>query len=90
MEKRRVAITGVGIISPIGNTKEEFWNSILSGKSGVARLRCFDPSNFSSHIGAEVKDFDPTVYITLKNSNEWIDLCNLLFVQQRWLLKTLS
>ena len=66
MKTRRVAITGVGIISPIGNTKEEFWNSILAGKSGVARLTCFDPSNFTSQIGAEVKNFDPTLYINSK------------------------
>jgi 3-oxoacyl-[acyl-carrier-protein] synthase II len=62
VSKRRVAITGVGIISPIGSTKEDFWNSILTGKSGVARLTCFDPSNFTSHIGAEVKNFDPAQY----------------------------
>lgn len=66
MKKRRVAITGTGIISPIGNTKEEFWNSILAGKSGVARLTCFDPSNFTSHIAAEVKNFDPTPHINPK------------------------
>lgn len=66
MKKRRVALTGVGIISPIGNTKEEFWNSILIGKSGVARLTCFDPSNFTSHIAAEVKNFDPTPCVNPK------------------------
>ena len=65
-KKRRVAITGVGIISPIGNTKEEFWSSILAGKSGASRLTCFDPSNFSSHIAAEVKNFDPAKYIEAK------------------------
>jgi len=66
MKNKRVAITGAGIISPIGNTKEEFWNSILAGKNGVARLTCFDPSNFTSHIGAEVKNFDPTPYVNPK------------------------
>ena len=66
MEKRRVAITGVGIISPIGNNKDEYWDSILRGKSGVAKLACFDPSYFTSHIGAEVKNFDPTPYINPK------------------------
>lgn len=66
MSKKRVAITGVGIISPIGNTKREFWEGILQGKSGVARLTCLDPSNFSSHIGAEVKNFDPSKFINAK------------------------
>ncbi len=66
MKKRKVVITGLGIVSPIGSTKEEFWNSILAGKSGVARVTCFDPSYFSSHIAAEVKNFDPTPYISPK------------------------
>jgi 3-oxoacyl-[acyl-carrier-protein] synthase II len=66
MKRRRIAITGVGIISPVGNTKEDFWNSILSGKSGAAKLSCFDPSNFSSQIAAEVKNFDPSGYIDPK------------------------
>ena len=77
MKKRRVAITGVGILSPIGNTKEEFWNSILTGKSGVARVACFDPSHFSSHIAAEVKNFDPTPYISpkkLKRMDRFVQL----------------
>ena len=62
MKPRRVAITGVGIISPIGNTKEEFWNSIMNSKSGVTKLTCFDPSYFTSHIAAQVKNFDPASY----------------------------
>ena len=66
MKKRRVVITGIGIISPIGNTKEEFWNSILAGKSGAARVTCFDPSHFTSHIAAEVKNFEPGQYINPK------------------------
>lgn len=66
MKTRRVAITGVGIISPLGNTKEEFWNSILAGKSGVARLTRFDPSHFTSQIAAEAKNFDPAQFISAK------------------------
>ncbi|MBN1871841.1 MAG: beta-ketoacyl-ACP synthase II [Candidatus Omnitrophica bacterium] len=67
MKARRVVITGVGIISPIGNTKEDFWQSILQGRSGVDTLKCFDPSNFTSHIAAEVKNFDPSAYIKAKD-----------------------
>ena len=77
MKKRRVAITGVGIVSPIGNTKEEFWNSILAGKSGAARITCLDPTNFSSHIAAEVKNFDPTPYVNpkeLKRMDRFVQL----------------
>ena len=62
MKHRRVAITGVGVVSPIGKTKEDFWNSIINGKSGAAKLAAFDSTHFSSHIAAEVKDFDPLSY----------------------------
>jgi 3-oxoacyl-[acyl-carrier-protein] synthase II len=62
MKQKRVVITGVGIISPIGKTKEEFWSSVVNGKSGAAKLTCFDSSYFTSHIAAEVKDFDPASY----------------------------
>jgi len=66
MKKKRVAITGIGIISPIGNSKQDFWDATLKGKSGVSKLECFNPSNFSSHIAAEVKDFDPAKYVDAK------------------------
>src|SRR3989338_3420523 len=62
MKPRRVAITGVGVLSPVGNTKQDFWNSILNGKSGVAKLTCIDTTYFTSKIGAEVKNFDPASY----------------------------
>ena len=65
-EKRRVVITGLGVISPVGNTKDEFWDSLINGKSGVARIKAFDPNGFSSHIAAEVKGFDPSKFITPK------------------------
>ncbi|MBL7071337.1 MAG: beta-ketoacyl-ACP synthase II [Candidatus Omnitrophica bacterium] len=66
MSKKRVAITGVGVITPIGNTKDEFWNSILQGKSGAAKLSCFDASHFTSKIAAEVKGFDPAKFVNAK------------------------
>jgi len=66
MSKRRVAVTGVGIVSPIGSTKEDFWTGILQGKSGAGRLCAFDPTYFTSHIAAEVKDFDPAAFISAK------------------------
>ena len=63
---RRVVVTGVGVISPIGNTKEVFWKSLLEGRSGVRRLQSLDPTYFTSKIAAEIKDFDPSLYITAK------------------------
>ena len=66
MKKNRVVITGMGVISPVGNSKDEFWASLLEGKSGAGILKALDPSHFSSHVAAEVKNFDPTPYINPK------------------------
>ncbi len=63
MEKRRVVITGIGTVSPVGNTKDEFWNSLCEGKSGGGKVSYFDAAEFTSQIDAEVKNFDPTVCI---------------------------
>ncbi|MFY0542835.1 beta-ketoacyl-ACP synthase II [Brevibacillus sp. H7] len=60
--KRRVVITGVGVISPVGNDADTFWNSLLEGKSGVDRLTAFDASDYPTQIAAEVKDFDPEAF----------------------------
>lgn len=65
-KKRRVVVTGLGVISPIGNNIEEFWKSLLEGKSGVRRLEFFDPTYFTSKIAAEVRNFDPAQYLSPK------------------------
>jgi len=61
--KRRVVITGVGVISPVGNDAKTFWNSLLEGKSGVGPVTAFDASEYPTRIAAEVKDFDPGAYM---------------------------
>ena len=66
LKKRRVVVTGLGTVSPIGNTIDKFWNSLLEGKSGVKRLTCFDPTYYTCKIGAEIKDFDPSPYLSAK------------------------
>jgi len=63
---RRVVVTGLGVVSPVGNDVETFWRALLEGKSGVRRLACFDPTYFTSKIAAEVRDFDPTPYLSAK------------------------
>ncbi len=60
--KKRVVITGVGAITPIGAGKEEFWNHLLEGKSGVTRITRFDPEEYQTQIAGEVKDFDVADY----------------------------
>src|ERR1700674_2698962 len=56
---RRVVVTGIGLICGVGNTTGEVWKNLLAGKSGVARISQFDPSQFACQIAAEVKNFDP-------------------------------
>src|ERR1051326_77623 len=57
---RRVVITGLGIVSALGNEVDAFWNHLISGNCGIERIRSFDPSAFDTQIAAEVKEFDPT------------------------------
>lgn len=63
---RRVVVTGIGLICGVGNTTEEVWKSLLAGKSGVARISQFDPSQFACQIAAEVKSFDPLDFVEKK------------------------
>ena len=63
---RRVVVTGIGLICGVGNTAEEVWKKLLAGKSGVARITQFDPSQFACQIAAEVKNFDPLQFIEKK------------------------
>ncbi|RQD74598.1 MAG: beta-ketoacyl-[acyl-carrier-protein] synthase II [Candidatus Syntrophonatronum acetioxidans] len=62
----RVAVTGIGVITPIGTGKENFWKAIKEGKSGVGRIDHFDPSDFSTQIAAQVKDFKGEDYLDRK------------------------
>jgi len=66
--KRRVVITGLGVISPVGNEISEFWNSLLAGRSGIDKITLFDPSNFSSQIAGEVKNFEPESFFSVKET----------------------
>ncbi|AKH37500.1 MULTISPECIES: beta-ketoacyl-ACP synthase II [Nitrosomonas] len=68
MSKRRVAVTGMGIISPVGNNISDTWQSIVAGKSGITKITRFDASPFSSQIAGEVKNFDITQYISAKDA----------------------
>jgi len=64
--KRRVVVTGLGVISPLGLTVKDTWNSILAGHSGIETITSFDVSAFPSRIGGTVKNFDITKYIPVK------------------------
>ena len=65
-EKRRVVITGIGLVSPVGNTAEETWSALLAGHGGVDYITRFDTSNFPVRFAAETKGFDPTKFVKKK------------------------
>jgi len=66
--KKRVVITGMGVISSLGNSTEEFWNSIKEGKNGISKVTKFDVSQMSTKVAAEVNNFEPTDYIDKKEA----------------------
>jgi 3-oxoacyl-[acyl-carrier-protein] synthase II len=68
LSRRRVVVTGLGIISPVGNTVDEAWANIVAGKSGITRISKFDASAFASQIAGEVKGFDVAQYISPKEA----------------------
>ncbi|MFX4261721.1 beta-ketoacyl-ACP synthase II [Pelotomaculum propionicicum] len=65
---KRVVITGLGIISPVGTGLDKFWSSLTAGVSGIGPVTRFDPAHFSTKIAGEVKDFEPTRYIDKKEA----------------------
>ena len=65
MSKRRVVVTGLGIVAPNGIGKEEFWLSNVEGRSGIDKIARFDVSGLESKIGGEIKNFDPAKYMSL-------------------------
>ena len=68
MARRRVVVTGLGIVSPVGIGVESAWANIVAGKSGIAPITRFDPSAFSSQIAGEVKEFEVTRYLSAKEA----------------------
>lgn len=60
---RRVVVTGMGIVSPVGNNVNEFWDSIINGKNGIGVITTFDTDNYKAKLAAEVKDFNPRDYM---------------------------
>ncbi|MCY3884726.1 MAG: beta-ketoacyl-ACP synthase II [Gammaproteobacteria bacterium] len=71
MSRRRVVVTGLGAITPIGNSADELWSNALKGKSGVAPIQSFDTTGQRVHIGAEVKDFDPSQYMEEREARRY-------------------
>src|SRR5690554_2423871 len=68
MTKNRVVITGMGAMTPIGSTIEALWSNLLAGVSGIGPLTKVNPDDFPSKVGAELTDFDPTMYMDKKDA----------------------
>lgn len=74
-KNRRVVVTGMGVITPIGNSVEEFWNGIKEGKTGFGPITYFDTADYRCKLAAEVKDFDPTQYMDKKSARRMEQFC---------------
>ncbi|BEV35515.1 beta-ketoacyl-ACP synthase II [Synechococcus sp. M16CYN] len=71
----RVVITGLGAVTPIGNTVQDYWSGLTSGRNGVDGITLFDASNYACRFAAEVKDFDPVGFIEPKEAKRWDRFC---------------
>ncbi len=83
----RVAVTGLSAITPIGHDLETSWQSLLSGKSGVDRLTRFDCSQYATKIAAEVKDFDTSPYMTIKEAKRMDRFCHFAVASAKMLMQ---
>lgn len=70
MELKRVVVTGLGAITPIGNTIDEYWNGLINGVSGADMITLFDASKFKTRFACEIKGFDPTMFLEKKEARK--------------------
>jgi 3-oxoacyl-[acyl-carrier-protein] synthase II len=70
MNLKRVVVTGLGALTPIGNTKDEYWNALISGKSGAAPITYFDTEKFKTKFACELKNFEPTDFLDRKDARK--------------------
>ena len=68
MNKKRVVVTGLGVLSPVGCTTAKFWNALIEGKSGIGPITHFDATEFSCRIAGEIKDYDPLKFFSTKDA----------------------
>jgi 3-oxoacyl-[acyl-carrier-protein] synthase II len=68
MSKRRVVVTGMGIVSPVGNSLESAWDAVTNGRSGIGKISHFDTTGYTTNIAGEVRDFDPKTWLPPKDA----------------------
>jgi 3-oxoacyl-[acyl-carrier-protein] synthase II len=71
---RRVVVTGLGLVSPVGSTIDKAWGNIKNGVSGIKKITSFDASSFSVQISGSVDDFNADDFISPKDQKKWIHL----------------
>src|ERR687887_1946748 len=81
--RRRVVITGMGAVTPLGNDVETTWQSLLAGESGAAEITQFDSSGYFVHFACEVKDFDPSQWIERKQARRMDRFAQLILAAAR-------
>ena len=89
MEPRRVVVTGLGALTPIGNTLPEYWEGLISGTSGAAPITYFDAAKFKTQFACELKGYDFLISWIVKKHENKIGLRNMHLWQHKKLLKIL-
>lgn len=84
--KRRVVITGAGVVSPVGNSLQEFWSSLTEGRSGIRRLAHFDTTDYSSKIAGTVENFHPEQYVSPKEAKRMDRFAQFAFAASKMAL----
>ena len=82
-DRRRVVVTGMGMMTPVGHSAAETWSALVAGRSGVNTVTAFDASPYPAHIAAEVKDFNPAAYIDPKEARRMARCSQLAVVAAR-------
>ena len=80
MQARRVVVTGIGALTPIGNNLQEYWNGLINGQSGAAPITLFDATNFKTQFACEVKEFNPTEYLERKEARKLDRFCQFAMI----------
>jgi len=80
MSRRRVVITGLGALTPIGKSTPEFWNGLISGKSGVRNIESFDASLFATHFAAQIENYNPEDYFDKKTHRRLDSFCQYALI----------
>src|SRR5213080_5327614 len=81
--RRRVVITGLGAVTPLGNDVETSWRSLIAGESGAAEITAFDHADYGVHFACELKEFDPTIWIDRKRARRMDRFAQMILASAR-------